>query len=422
MNEQMQSLFHEYMNGPKSGKSEIWQEKRFLTTDYIPELLPYRSDHLRQLMRYFKGIFQPPQQVDSPFRQTVVLFGESGSGKTVTAKRFGMELEQLALKKLNGMDFRFRHVNCRRHRTVFSVLVALMKTFIPDFPQRGFASAELIRMLQSILEQTGTYLLLALDELDFLAGDSELGTFLYSLSRLQDELLQPNPNCRRISLLLISKNKTMFDQLDTSVQASLSQNYLYFSPYTTSEIKSILQYRVHAGFSSSEFVPDGVLTYIAEQAGSTGDMRFGLDLLRCASHIADQEQIPNITQEIVDRALQIVFPVKPTIIFDLPVPQKVILLSIVQILISFPSKDYVTLLDIKKQYLAICNNYKLKIGRGNTILWNHLQTLKSLNIVKAEVVSKNVRGRFTKITLKLPQQLIMQNIERDVKKFARLRS
>jgi len=203
----------------------IFQNEQCFSLDYVPEELVHRSGQLKDMMHYFKAIFKATKPWLS-FRQTVVLSGGNGTGKTAIAKRFGMEIEELATQKLSWINFRYRHMNCRRNRTVYSVLVTLMKSLIPEFPSRGFASAELIRMLQNLLDQSNTYLLLTLDEIDFLSLDPNFSNFLYSLSRLHDEVLQHS--YRRISLILITKSSNLFGHLDQSVQSTLSKNYVMF--------------------------------------------------------------------------------------------------------------------------------------------------------------------------------------------------
>ena len=128
------------------------------------------------------------------------------SGKTSVVKRFGIEFESFAKENYPVLKVKYRHINCRRNRTVYSVLVHLLQSLIPYFPNRGFSPADLLRILESHLRDTNSYLLLALDEIDVLARqDPEFFSFMYSLTRLNDELLVPEDDAnQRISLILIS--------------------------------------------------------------------------------------------------------------------------------------------------------------------------------------------------------------------------
>ncbi|MHA2365519.1 MAG: Cdc6/Cdc18 family protein, partial [Candidatus Hodarchaeales archaeon] len=362
MSQQIHALFDEELK--KTTNQKIILKEEFFSLDYIPEVLLHRTKQLKDMVRYFKGIFNP-HEVWISFRQTVVLTGGVGTGKTATAKRFGLEIEQLAIEKMPMLNFQYRHINCRRNRTIFSVLVALMKSLIPEFPSRGFASAELIRMLQNLLDQTNTYLLLTLDEIDFLTNDSEFANFLYSLTRLNDEHLQHS--YRRISILLITKDSnSLFHALDGSVQSGLAKNIIHFPSYTPEELKDILRNRAELSLAPDTFCEEALDT-IAKICDNTGDARYALELLwRAAKNVESNGTANLILPENVQDTTGAVFPVKPTILTDLSLPQKTLLLSISRVIERDTSKKFVTLAEVKTQFLLECEEYKLKIGRGNT--------------------------------------------------------
>ena len=184
-------------------KKSIFLNEQFLSLDYLPENIQFRDTKITQLFNYFKPIFNK-NSLSEAYIPSILVLGESGTGKTLTIRRFGVELQNLIEEKMPSYIFEYRYINCRRNRTVFSVLVNLMKSFLPDFPNRGFSSSEILRMFQDMLIQTKTHLLIALDEINYLINDPDFQNLLYTLSRLNEEYLE-NFN-QYISIILIEQN------------------------------------------------------------------------------------------------------------------------------------------------------------------------------------------------------------------------
>ncbi len=105
-----------------------------------------------------------------------------------------------------------------------------------------------------------------------------------------------------------------------------------------------------------------------------------------------------------------IIPFKLEIIQDLSLQQKIFLLSIIQCFERNPDSQFVTLNQIKSEFLIECQELQLQVGTGNTSLWNHLQVLKKLEIIDINVVSKNYRGRFSKIYLKAPKHILKNEL------------
>ena len=90
--------------------------------------------------------------------------------------------------------------------------------------------SELLRLLETHLQETDTFLLLSLDEIDVLSvRDPEFLTFMYSLTRLNDELLAPGDGVgQRMSLILISRENSVFNLADSATRSSLPKNFVKF--------------------------------------------------------------------------------------------------------------------------------------------------------------------------------------------------
>lgn len=386
----------------KNDSKSIFVNEQFLSLDYVPLDVKFREEKIKQLFYFFRPIFNETND-NYAFTPSIVVLGSPGTGKSLTIRRFGYELQNLVEQKRPSLAYEFRYLNCRRNRTVFSVLVNLMKSFLPDFPNRGFSSSEILRMFQDMLTQTQTHLLIALDEINYLINDPDFQNFLYSLTRLNEELMTNYD--QKISLILIAQDKLFLDYVDSAVKSSLYKNIIYFEKYTQNQLYEILKDRCKLALNP-ESVPDQIITKIADLTKDNGNARFSIEFLwRTAKKTQNKNRLA-ITEECLQESFQEIMPFSREIIQDLSFQQKIFLLSIIQCFERNPQLQFITLSQIKSQFQLECQELNLKMGTGNTSLWNHLQVLKKLEIIEIDVVSKNYRGRFSKIFLKSPMQVI----------------
>ena len=398
-------LENEIINEVQSNK--IFINEQFLSLDYIPVNVMYRENKIKLLFNNFRSIFNN-QDENETFTPSILVIGESGTGKSLTIRRFGIELQNLIEQKKPSFIFEFRHINCRRNRTVFSVLVSLMKSFLPDFPNRGFSSSEILRMFQEMLIQTQTHILIALDEINYLIHDPDFQNFLYSLSRLNEQYLFDYD--QKISIILIAQNELFLDYVDTAVKSSLYKNIIFFERYSKTQLYEILKERCNISLREN-VISDSILDEIADLNANHGDARFAIEFLwRCAKK-AENDKLTTISEANLDIISSEIMPFSREIIKDLSIQQKIFLLSIFQCFERNPDQQFVTLSQLKSEFLLECQELNIQVGSGNTSLWNHLQVLKKLEIIEIDVVSKNYRGRFSKIILKSPRQIIKDELQ-----------
>jgi cell division control protein 6 len=390
----------------------LFKDENVLTFDFMPDSLPHREHQILEMTRLFRSLFTHPLAPFS-FRQTAILVGTIGSGKTSVAKRFGTDLEELAVHKLVHVQLIYRHLNCRRTRTVYLLLIELMRSILPDFPPRGFSSSELLRELLTTLETANLYLLLTLDEIDYLFRDNEINTLLYAFTRLNDDAYKSVT--QRISLIIITRNHEFLYLLDPSTKSTLGKNIIHFPPYTMEQLENILKHRLEAAVKP-DIVNSDVLAMIASIAHDKGsDARFAIELLWRTIKIAESASSTDVKVDHVRLAQNSVNAISKEIFIDLPLQQKVVLLSIGKLFQQNPSKSRITLTMVKRQYHIESRRLKVAIGQGHTSLWSYVKKLWDLGLIQAQVVNRGTKGRVTEIQLDLPVDLLVSEVEQLIK-------
>ncbi|RLE81158.1 MAG: cell division control protein Cdc6 [Thermoprotei archaeon] len=389
-------------------ESPIFKHEERLSIDYVPAHLPHRKEHLELLARMFTPIIRSPGSTS----QKVILAGPVGTGKTAVAKRFGIELEKYSRRRDLGM--RYVHINCHKDRTLFLVMKRTAEMLKLPIPPRGFSSQELMGIILNMLEDKNQYLILALDEVDYLIRTSGSDT-VYDLTRLSDEEVDGK---QRISLIFIMRDLTALHLLEESARSSLMHNIIRFHPYTSQQIYDILWERIdveEAIYPSA--ISDDVLATISEltgvDKGGKGDARLALETLWRAGKIAEKEGRSYISIEDVRRAYSSSLVVSYIDVSSLKLHEAILLLATTKLLKRMKTARYVRLGQVEEVYNVLCEDYGIE-PRRHTKLWEYVQNLKNMGILVAKISGKGFRGKST--LLEIPA-IPLEYLERELEKY-----
>ncbi len=376
-----------------------------LDINYIPPSLIHREAQLRVLRLTYDFMLSAPYEMS----QRAIIVGGVGSGKTALARVFGKSLRDEAKKKRLRVEY--IHVNCRELRgSLFMVLRRVVKTLRPEFPERGYAPNELMETLMQLLGEDNGQLLLCLDEIDALI-DTEGSDALYQLTRVHES--QPDAP-RRLSLILITKDRSVFDKLDKSTISSLQRNLIEMPEYSVPQLGDIVSARAEAAFRKSA-VPLEVVDFIAELASSeNGDARCAIDLLWGAGKRAEMEGATQVKPEHVRQVSPgILSPVKKEGLNHLSLHERLTLLAVARFFRTSTS-PHATTGDVEQLYKIACEE-RGENPRAHTQFWKYLESLKNTGIISSKVDSGSL-GRtqlipLGKVTAEDLERAVLKGIE-----------
>lgn len=367
--------FEEFLKKPS-----LFQDESKLEINFVPNKLPHRDKELSLLSQLFLTLITDPNSIS----RKILITGKTGIGKTVTIKYFGEILKKASNER--NVSIKYVHVNCRKERTSYKVLIKIIHLINKNFPKRGYSPQDLLEILIDFLNQQDTHILIVLDELSYLINKGE--DLIYSLTRINDDSVNIQ---ERISIIGIIRDISCLNNLDYSTVSTLQRNIIKFSNYSKKQIFDILKYRAHLSLKEN-VIADDLIKMIVESTYINGDIRNGLNVLWKAAKIAENRDLKIINTECVRLGSQEIVPFSTLDILKYISSQKLFfLLSIVKGLKStYDTK--ISFLDILRRYQIICENLGLN-PRSNSQLWNYLQEFKRESIVVIDVLSEKIKGR-----------------------------
>ncbi|MFX0095330.1 MAG: AAA family ATPase, partial [Candidatus Hodarchaeota archaeon] len=144
---------HPFLNNNKL----IFANSGVYSSEYIPDRLISREEELDILKQIFQFLTQNPGKDSS----TVLIWGPPGSGKTVTAKYFGMNLKKLT-RQIN-IRLEYVHLNNYEVQSRKSILKQLLSSVRLHYRQGSIKKMR--KMLIETLERENIHLLLIIDEI-----------------------------------------------------------------------------------------------------------------------------------------------------------------------------------------------------------------------------------------------------------------
>jgi cell division control protein 6 len=165
----------------------------------------------------------------------------------------------------------------------------------------------MLRQIVNHLRHEGKFLLLTLDDVDYLIRMSkekrEEGGVVFDLTRLNEMFLGEFQQV--VGVIFIARDASFKKLLDPSERSTLGNVVIKLPGYDAEQLRDILRDRVDDAFRSGA-IGDEIVEFVAELASgksyNPGDCRFALDILLVSGLIADAEDSESISIEHVRKA------------------------------------------------------------------------------------------------------------------------
>ena len=238
--------------------------------------------------------------LDGSHPPAALVFGPTGSGKTVTLIHVLSTFQRVAEKK--GIKFRYSYIDLTSPKTFFGALneVAIALNSSNRKYRKGIA---IDHMQSRIVEGIGAFdgsLCLLIDEADNLRPNADgLLTFL-------GKTLPRKVSCRLMMILLT--NRLDWDKaLDPRILSFLKKTDILFEPYDALDLLEILTLRVEKALDTEKVDPVALKKVAALASRETGDARKAVELLAKAVTVAEETtgHLTEIEVDIAEQRLEI---------------------------------------------------------------------------------------------------------------------
>jgi archaeal cell division control protein 6 len=373
-------------------KESLFLNRKILTTSHKPVEILHREIEIEKIA----GILAPSLKVEKP--SNLLIYGNTGTGKTLTVKHVTSYLVNTASKKDIPLTSLF--VNCKIKRvadTEYRLISQLSRLLGKQTPPTGMPTDEIYKTFYSAIEERGGVIIVILDEIDQLisrAGDN----VLYNLTRVNEDL-----NKSQICLVGISNDTCLMDNVDVRVKSSLCEEDVLFAPYNAMQLQDILKERAKAGFKEGAIGPGVIEKCSAYIAREHGDARKAIELLRVSGELAERAKQKQIVVENLDDAEKKLERDKVLdIVKSQPRQFQTVLLSI---LYSWKDSSQLFTGEVYSLYRKLC----FKIGlrpltqrRVSDIIGEY----ESMGIISTRTLSKGRYGRTREVNISIPTSTI----------------
>ena len=382
----LDSIFNKALSG-----SMLFTNRQALRTDFIPENLPYRDEQITSIGQ----ILSPILQESKP--SNLLLYGKTGSGKTVVAKYVLNKFEEISKK--NSKSLSVAYSNARLAGSEYRILVDLAHSLSLDMPFTGLPISEVLQRIYNNISENNLKVIFIIDEIDYLAKHAKTSNddMLYSITRSSEHLKNGF-----ISIIGISNDLHFKNFLDPRVLSSMNEEEILFPPYTVTQLSDILHKRTESAFKKTS-VPPGTINLCAALAGSEhGDARRAIELLRVAGELAERNDENEVIEKYVKEASQKID--KDRIyqaIKTLPIHEKAVLFAVDS------TAENTTTGDVYNKYQQLCKKISLEPLTQRRIS-GLLSELDTQGLINASIINRGRHGRTKKISSLVTREVIIK--------------
>ena len=265
----------------------IFRDMNVFDQDYIPENFRYRESQMEALAICIRPALKMGRPINA------VVLGSPATGKTTSVKKV-FELVERSSDRVVCV-----YVNCQLHTTRFNIFSQIYNKLFGHLPpETGVPFSRIYQKIMQHLADNKKALVVALDDVNYLFHSKNANKIFYDILRAQE--VYPGI---KTGIFAILSDIEFRHALDKNVNSVFIPQEIVFNPYSRSEIKSILDGRVKAGFYP-KVISEELIDEIADETLLNGDLRVGIDLLRVSANLAEADASKSIEQKHVQEALK----------------------------------------------------------------------------------------------------------------------
>lgn len=366
-----------------AASGEIFKDERVLYSEFVPEELPFRETQINELVFSFKPVMTGLKP------SSLLVFGSTGTGKTVTVK--------FVLKQLSEASDRAKslHVNCFEYNSRQAVLAQIASFLGFPVPRRGIGADEAYSKILEGLKKCNFVPIIVFDEADQLLNNGELNKLLYDLLRANEHSVQKN----FFGVVLISNNQNLRAMLDDRTRSSFASDTIAFSRYSPVQLKEILGKRAELAFFPRALEKEIINVAAAHAAKLGGDARIAIESLLKAGKAAEKEGSSMVKLghlRIAFDSIDYGFGRKK--LLHLNEHQKIVLKILLE-------KEQVFSGELFKEFLK---NSKTNLTQRH--FRGIVSQLEKDRVIKSQSIEKGIRGKTKQFSLSVPKELAMEAI------------
>ena len=384
-------------------ESKIFTNREVLSPHYLPEHLLFRDKQIDDIVKALTPSLKGERG------RNIFIYGKTGTGKTSCMKHVIEEVRKLPVVKA-----RISYINCRIYNSRYRVLSKIVSDHLPFLAKRGYGLVEIYEKIINWIEEDGTVLIVALDEIDIV---KDLDDLVYTLTRANSDLRSGG-----ITIIGISNRISFKESLDPRSLSTLYEHELVFPPYNSNELAAILKERAEKGFRHGVIAPETISLTAAIAAKESGDARLALKIISRAGEIAEENERSTVSDaEVQEAQRDAEEDIAYEVISTLPEHQKLVLYAIA--VLSLQGTRYKKLTDGNDTYIfsgEVYNKYTRLSGalskEAKSSRWyrKYIADLEMQGLITTYESGKGIRGHTKLIKLAYPPEKIKETIEKSL--------
>ena len=377
-----------------------------INPDYLDDEKLPEQDRTRVLREIFNRNIREKQLtriishlspvLDNAHPPPALIYGPTGSGKTVTMIHVLSTFEKVAEK--HKIKLRYRYIDLTSPKTYFGALNEVAIAL--DTTNRKYRKGIPIEYMQASIAKALThysgYLTLLIDEADNIRPNPD--AFLTYLAKT----LPRKVSCRLI-LILLTNRLDWEKTLDPRILSFLKKTDIIFEPYDALDLLEILKLRAEKALRI-ERVDQAALKKVAAYASrETGDARKAVELLAKAVRVAEETSghLGEKEVDIAESRLEVDKTVE--LINALATQQRLALQACYRLLTKGASK--VSTSQSYETYQSLCQEQKTRALTQRRFC-DMVGFLDLYGLINARIVSLGRYGKTREIMSSLPERVV----------------